>query len=50
MHSATHLEHSGLVRFRGVCAQTRVAIEMYSRTSSVKCHVFERPPKQATKP
>ena len=34
MHSATSLQGSGLVRTVGPCAQTRVAIEMHSRTSS----------------
>ena len=50
MCSATTLECSGLVRFVGLCAQTRVAVETHIRTDGVKRCMFERPTEQATEP
>ena len=40
MHSATSLEGPRLVRIAVPCAQTRVAIEMHSRTHGTKRRAF----------
>ena len=40
MRSSTSLEGPRLVRIAVLCAQTRVAIEMHSRTNGAKRHVF----------
>ena len=50
MCCGTTLEHSGLVKFVELCAQTRVAIEMHLRISSAKYCALDRPAKQATEP
>ena len=42
MRSATSLEGPQLVRIAVPCAQTRVAIEMHSRTNGVKRHMFQK--------
>ena len=50
MRFSTSSEGSRLVRIVVPCAQTRVAIETYSRTNGAKCRVFREacPAAQAT--
>ena len=48
MRSSTCSEGTRFVRIAVLCAKTRVAIEMHSRTNGAKR--FERPAQQVTEP